>query len=86
MGQQMPEQVPGAASEVQDFGALDEALLSAGLLEGVRVGHPIGALTTYRVGGPPPGSSGLLMSPSWNGWPEPSPRRASLLVENLALG
>ena len=51
MGQQMPEQVPGAASEVQDFGALDEALLSAGLLEGVRVGHPIGALTTYRVGG-----------------------------------
>ncbi|MDP6286624.1 MAG: hypothetical protein QF548_01925, partial [Acidimicrobiales bacterium] len=47
----MPEQVPGAASEVQDFGALDEALLSAGLLEGVRVGHPIGALTTYRVGG-----------------------------------
>ena len=51
MGQQMPEQAPGTASGVQNFGPLDEALSSAGLLEGVRVDHPIGALTTYRVGG-----------------------------------
>ena len=51
MGQQMSEQAPGTAYEVQGFGPLDEALFSADLLEGVRVDHPIGALTTYRVGG-----------------------------------
>ena len=35
----------------QVFGPLDEALAAADLAEGVRVDHPIGALTTYRVGG-----------------------------------
>ena len=47
----MSELTPGTASGVQKFGPLDDALASAGLLEGVRVDHPIGALTTYRVGG-----------------------------------
>lgn len=47
----MSESTPGPTSGVQNFGPLDDALSSAGLLEGVRVDHPIGALTTYRVGG-----------------------------------
>ena len=34
-----------------DFGPLDDALSAVDLVEGVRVDHPIGALTTYRVGG-----------------------------------
>ena len=34
MGQQMSEQAPGTASEVQGFGPLDEALFSADLVEG----------------------------------------------------
>jgi len=34
------------------LGALDEALQAADLADGVRADHPIGGLTTYRVGGP----------------------------------
>ncbi len=43
--------MPEPDSGVRDFGPLDDALSAVDLLEGVRVDHPIGALTTYRVGG-----------------------------------